>query len=268
VTRLRDSRVAAGSSGQYVDADLYDKRYGRRASDVRFYVGLAKKYAPVLELGTGTGRIAVAIARAGVSITGAELSPEMLERARERREREPAAVRRRIRLVEGDLRSLRLEKRFRLVLAPFNVFMHLYEREDVERALATVRTHLAPGGRLALDVVNPPLEELGTPSPLHAGPITRIGGRTYRERERYEYDHVRQIEVIETRFERRDDRFSTLLSHRHFFPAELEALLHYNGFTIEARYGDYARRPLTSASPSQVVVARALKLGAGASRKP
>lgn len=268
MTRLADARVAAGASGQYVDAELYDTRYGRRASDVRFYVGLAKKHAPVLELGTGTGRIAIAIARAGKAITGAELSREMLERARERVARAPAAVRGRITLVPGDLRSLRLEKRFRLVLAPFNVFMHLYERKDVERALATVRAHLAPGGRFALDVVNPPLVELGDPGGLHPGQRVRVGGRAYRERERYEYDHVRQIELIETRFERRDHRFSTLLSHRHFFPAELEALLHYNGFAIEARYGDYARRPLTSASPNQVVVARVSNPRPGASRKP
>jgi SAM-dependent methyltransferase len=261
VKRIGDRRVAAGASGQYLDPDLYDKRYGRRASDVRFYLALARERRSMLELGVGTGRIAIAAARAGVRVTGVELSSSMIERARARLAGEAREVQRRVALFEGDLRTARIGRRFPLVIAPFNVFMHLYSRADVEQALATVRAHLTQNGRFALDVVNPPLAELGEPGSSHLGGNVRVDGRTYRERERYQYDGVRQIEIVETRFERRGEKaFSTLLSHRHFFPAELEALLHYNGFAIEARFGDYHRRPFTTGSPSQVIVAKRARL--------
>ena len=77
--------------------------------------------------------------------------------------------------------------------------------------------------------------------------------------ERFEYDPIRQVQTIELIEEPVNDparaRRAPLL-HRQFFPAELEALLHYNGFAVEAVYGDFERGPLTKKSESQIVVAR------------
>jgi SAM-dependent methyltransferase len=253
-----------GSRALYERPQYYDHAYKRHTHDLAFYVALARKArGPVLELGAGTGRVTLALARAGVSVVGLDQSRDMLAQARERIAREPRTVRECIELRRGDLRSVRLRRRFALVIAPFNLFMHLYTRRDLERGLATVRAHLEPRGRFALDVLVPDL-----------GALRRDPQRVYRCRsvfdptdgkhhaygEAYDYDEVRQVQHVRMMFQRLDQpeiERTTPLSLRCYFPEELHALLHYNGFSVTARYGDFARGPLTSRSESQILVARA-----------
>jgi SAM-dependent methyltransferase len=139
-----------GTEALYRDGRYYDHIYRSRRHDVRFYVEMARRHGgPVLELGCGTGRVTLALAREGFEVVGVDALPSMLEQANAKLAKLPAAVRARVELRRGDLRRVRLRRRFALVIAPFNVFMHLYERRDVERALATCHTHLRPRGRLA-----------------------------------------------------------------------------------------------------------------------
>ena len=252
-----------GTTAHYEDAAYYDQTYRRRRSDVRFYAAMAEHHGgPVLELGVGTGRVARDIARRGMAVVGVDLMPEMLAQAERRLAREPRAVRERVELLRGDLRRVRLGRRFPLVISPFNVFMHLYERRDWERALATVAAHLRPRGRLVFDVLLPDALELARhPTRIYRGRSVRLpgDGRRYRYGERFDYDPVRQLQKVTMVFEDDEDptrSFSTPLSHRQVFPAELEALLHYNGFRIEALWGDFEGGPLEAHSESQVVVAR------------
>lgn len=255
--------IERGSRALYEWPRYYDHAFRRHTQDLAFYTELAREArGPVLELGAGTGRVTLALARAGVSVVGLDQSPKMLEQARARIAREPAAVRERIALRRGDLRSARLRKRFALVLAPFNLFMHLYSRHDLERGLATVRAHLAPRGRFAMDVLVPDL-----------GALRRDPARVYRCRpvfdptdgkrhaygETYAYDPVRQVQTVRMMFQRLDRpaiERTTPLSLRCYFPEELSSLLHYNGFSVTARYGDFQRGPLTDRSESQILVAR------------
>ncbi|MCZ7687178.1 MAG: class I SAM-dependent methyltransferase [Sandaracinaceae bacterium] len=125
----------SGARTYYRDARWYDHTNLRYRVDVEHYVRLARRAkGPVLELGVGTGRVALAIARAGVELCGVDRAPEMLARAAERLASAPRAVRQRVELREGDMRELRLGRRFPLVIAPFNAFQHLYDDQDVERA--------------------------------------------------------------------------------------------------------------------------------------
>jgi SAM-dependent methyltransferase len=260
--------VQAGTDAHYVDAAYYDHVYGRRREDVRFYASLVKERGReralrVLELGAGTGRVTVAMARQGAEVVGVDRMPEMLARAEARLEKEPRATRERVRLVRGDLRRLRLSERFDLVVSPFNVFMHLYDRRDLEQALETVRVHLARNGRLVFDVLVPSVRELAR-DPMktyRSRPVVRPEDkRRYRYGETFEYDPITQIEMITMVFEREgepESLFITPLAQRQYFPAELEALLHYNGFTIETRYGDFDGGPLTPDSDSQIILAKA-----------
>ncbi len=192
----------------------------------------------------------------------------MLAGARRALSAERAEVKERVRLVRADLRSVRLRRRFPLVIAPFNVFMHLYDRRDVERALATVRAHLAPGGRFVFDVLVPDSRELArSPARTYREGFVRVpaGGTRFRYGEAFDYDPVSQVQLVTMVFEEdeasasspgQDASFIVPLAHRQFFPAELEALLHYNGLTIVERYGDFSRGPLTRVSESQILVAR------------
>jgi SAM-dependent methyltransferase len=269
-----DPTLQAGTEAHYEDARHYDHFYRRRKDDVRFYVETAVRLGgPVLELGVGTGRVALAIARAGIPVVGVDRMDPMLARAAERLEREPRAVRDRVELRRGDLLRVRLRRRFPLVISPFNVFMHLYTRPDMERALATVRSHLRPRGRFVFDVLMPEARDLArNPAKVYRGggvthPET---GRRFRYSENFQYDPVRQVQLITMAFQAQDDPQDlavTPLAHRQFFPAELEALLHYNGLAIEDRYGDFEGRPLTGDSESQVVIARARRGGGRAAKR-
>ncbi len=262
--RARAARIARGAVAHYEDAAYYDFTYRRRRQDVRFYVELALRVGgPVLELGAGTGRVTLAIARAGVPVVGVEPVRAMLAHGREKAKRLPRAAQARLTLRRGDLRSLRLNQRFPLIIAPFNVFMHLYTRRDLERAFATVRAHLAPRGEFVFDVLMPDLRAmLRNPGRLYRGPrvVSPSSGRAYDYFESFDYDALREVQLVSLVFQSVDE-LSDLrvvpLSQRQFFPQELALLLHYNGFAIAERWGDFQRGPLTGDSESQIVAARA-----------
>lgn len=151
-----DEPPRKGSQAHYEDGRYYDQAYRRRRHDVRFYTEVAIRWGgPVLELGAGTGRVALAIAQAGIEVVGVEAMEPMLRRAEDRLRRLPRAARDRVELRRGSIERLRLRRRFPLVIAPFNVWMHLYTRQQIERGFATVRHHLTPGGRFVFDVLLP-----------------------------------------------------------------------------------------------------------------
>ena len=149
-----------------------------------------------------------------------------------------------------------------LVVSPFNVLNHLYERRDWERACASVARHLRRGGRFAFDVTMPDLKELSrNPDRIYRGGTLKnpSDDRRYRYAENFRYDPVRQIQWVTMSFQPVDDLQDltiTPLAHRQLFPAELETLLWYNGFAIESRAGDFEGSELDEDSESQVVIAR------------
>jgi SAM-dependent methyltransferase len=258
-----DKELEAGSRAHYDDAAYYTKAYLRRTEDVDFYVKLAARFGgPVLEYGAGNGRIALPIARSGKTITGVDLSREMLADFARLRAGEPPPVRRRIGLRRGDMRSLRLHRRFRLVLCTFNSLLHLYSRVDFERFFARVREHLAPGGRFAFDISIPnPHELVRDPNRAYHSPRLRhpTTGDIVRYTERFDYDPLREILLVYMEFipvSNPDASFVTPLAHRQLYPQELEALLHYNGFVIERAYGDFAGGPLDRSSDVMICICR------------
>ncbi len=263
----RDRELEAGTSAHYEDPAYYTKTYHARVEDVRFYVDLAETAGDtVLVYGCGNGRISIPSARAGAEVTGVDLSAPMLADLRTRLAKEPEEVRARITLRRGDMRTLRLKRRFPLVICPFNAFLHLYTRPDVERFLARAREHLAPRGQLVFDVSVPEPEELARdPEKAYSTPRFRYpnpdgsAGPTVRYAERFDYDKIRQVLFVAMEFAPTDgsDPWMTPLAHRQFYPQELEALLHYNGFEITERYGDFFRSPLGTHSSTMVVCARA-----------
>jgi SAM-dependent methyltransferase len=260
--------LAAGTREHYVDAALYDHEYKRRREDQRWYRALAKEElgrptakAQILELGCGTGRTILPLIRDGYSVVGVDAARDMLARCRERVSHLGPAARQRVQLVEGDFRSVRLGRRFPLVTCPFNAFMHLYTREDVERFLAVVKAHLLPDGLFAFDVLNPDLTWLSR-DPNRRWARTRFRhpttGRFMTYSTSLSYDAALQIAFMRIYYEPEDGgRERTVrLVHRQFFPLELEALLHYNGFTVEKHDGGFDGSALVPESEEQVLTCR------------
>jgi SAM-dependent methyltransferase len=265
-----DAELAAGSSAHYEDPAYYTKTYRDRLDDVRFYTDLAVARArggPVLEYGCGNGRIAIPIARHGLEVTGVDLSAAMLRDLRARLRSEPPEVRRLVRARRGDMRSVRLGRRFPLVLCTFNAFLHLYTRQDVERFLARAREHLEPGGELCFDLSIPePAELLRKPerpyfAPRFRYPTSEGEGPIVRYSERFDYDKLRQILFVAMEFAPvgGGESWMTPLAHRQFYPQELEALLHYNGFSITERWGDFDGSPLAQESRVLILACRPRK---------
>ncbi len=259
-----DRELQAGARAHYEDPAYYTATYRRRIDDVQFYVDLAVKHGgPVLEYGVGNGRVALVLARHGLRVAGIDHSRAMLADLRARLAREAPEVRRRVTLRHGDMRTTRLGASFPLVICPFNAALHLYERRDVESFLASVRAHLTPRGLLAFDIAMPRPEDLARDPlrPFHAPRFRHpTTGELVHNREYFDYDPARQILFMSMEFEpvghpRR--AWTTPLAHRQFFPQEMAALLHYNGFRVVKLSGDFYGGALDRTSDVMVWLVRA-----------
>jgi SAM-dependent methyltransferase len=267
------AQVDLGSREHYGDPDLYDFEYRRRRRDVSFYRSVARELiggpGSLLELACGSGRVTTALLRDGHRVVGLDLSRPMLRRAAARIERLGRAARGRAHLVCGDMRRFALGARFPLIVMAFNAFEHLYTRVEVAACLERVRAHLEPGGRFVFDVQNPNLRWLTRdPSRRWARTVFRHprNGQRMVYTTNHDYDPVSQIALIRFYYGPSvgPGREKVVhLSQRKFFPAELEALLAHGGFTVERRYGDFARQPLDGDAESQVLVCRVRSVGDG-----
>lgn len=140
-------------------ADLYDEWSRQVTEDIGFYVEEAQSAGgPVVELGVGTGRIAIPTAAAGVPVIGVDSSARMLELCRRRAEAEGVAALLDLRL--GDYRDPPVTERVRLVTSPFRAYLHLHTDEERLQALRAARELLEPGGRLVFDVFAPSREDI------------------------------------------------------------------------------------------------------------
>lgn len=143
----------------YGDGLLYDLEYEHHYEDVDWYVMQARRArGAVLELGCGTGRLTIPMARAGVSVVGVDRAGDMLRRLHGKLEEEVAPVRDRIRLVEADYRSFEPDASFETVLWPFNALHHCDGPQDVLEMLHRIRSWCHEDGRLLLDCYLPDLD--------------------------------------------------------------------------------------------------------------
>jgi SAM-dependent methyltransferase len=214
-------------------AELYDDWSRQVTEDVGFYVEEALAAGgPVVELGVGTGRIALPTARAGVDVIGVDSSAAMLEVCRRRAE--VAGIAERIDLRLGDYRRPPVGERVRLVTCPFRAYLHL--RSDAERAAAlrSARELLVPGGRLVFDVFCPSAEDI------------RRTHRRWLQREPGIWEHA-DWRPEERRFDLsvRGDAGETTMKLA-WLPADAwVALLAKGGFAGVETYGWFDRRPYT-----------------------
>jgi ubiquinone/menaquinone biosynthesis C-methylase UbiE len=236
-------------------APFYDwenaRTLGRR--DVSFWRRVAAgARGRVLELGCGTGRIALPLARAGVTLVGIDRSAPMLARAARR-------ARGRLPLVRGDIRALPFgDREFSLVLAPYGVLQSLLRERDLAATLESVSRVLAPGGRFGIDLVPdvPKWREYRNRVQLQG----RAGkGIHLTLVESVRQDPRRRLTTFAQRYverrgrSRREHRFELTfrtLSVRQMVPRLIRA-----GFAVRAVLGDYRGRPWDERSDVWIIVA-------------
>jgi SAM-dependent methyltransferase len=258
-------------------ADYYDESpiVRGRVRDVAFYRDAVLEHGgPVLELGCGTGRVALALAEAGHRVTGFDISERMLERCNQKRAEMRTEARERVRLVQGDMTKFDLGEKFRLVIIPFRPMQHLLEVEDQVSCLESVREHLwAEGrgagerrGRLILDVFQTDAERMHDPAYQEEGLVAEYSmpdGRRVRIMERVKAFHRAEqrndVEMIfyVTDARGKEERLVFAWTLRYFFRYEVENLLARCGFKVSAVYGDFDRSPLEDGSPEMIFVAEA-----------
>ncbi len=242
--------------GIYWDGRHYDAFNTPDQDDFKFYLAAAKKArGPVLELACGTGRLTIPLKKEGIAITGLDLAVPMLERARTK----AAEAGLEIPFLNGDARKFSLGRKFRLIFMAFHSMQHLAGREDVEGLFASVAGHLAPGGRFIFDVFNPNPHSL-VRDPEEMLPVAYYhdpaGGNKILVNETYSYDKAAQVSRIIWHFrsEKTGKTAKKSVNLRCFFPEELLALAHYNGFKVTARYGDFRGRPFKGGSKEQILI--------------
>lgn len=233
---------------------------------IAFYAALAQETdGPVLEIACGTGRVSIPIAQLGFAVTGLDIVPGMLERARSKSIGLPT------RWIEGDARTFHLGEQFRLIFLTGNAFQAFLTNADQEALLQRVRAHLHDEGLFAFETRNPLLPNSKTREGLFVTLETHdeeedwpsfinANGYEVRVSRTRVYDHVAQILHLTSykRWHEGDKQHTkiTRIALRYTFPQELAALLHYNGFIIIRQYGDWNEEPLTATSPSIISVCR------------
>jgi SAM-dependent methyltransferase len=260
--------------GEYYErVSDYDLEYqSQTEQDVPFWRELVMRYTPtrVLELACGSGRIGLELLHSpgDFLLEGLDIAPDMLNAYRRKLEREPAALRQRVTLHQGDMTDYRLEHegRFDLVLLPFNSIAHLYEIEQQLSAFRNTCRHLAAGGRFVVDIILPDIDDLSDalnrPSHVYledeiSDPADAFTMLLYTSRK---YDQIEQLQHIVWTHEKflasgDNERYLTRLDMHIFFPRELQLLFLATGFSIEAIYGGYDWKPFGSGT-RQIVVGR------------
>lgn len=245
-------------------ADIYDFAYADFTEDIDFYDNLAQAVdGPVLELGAGSGRVAVPLAQRGYAVVGIDTSPSMLERGR-RRLAEAKAVDGSLELVEADMTGFDLGRRFGLVFVAANTFQHLLTTKEQLACLRRVAEHLQPSGIFAMSVRSPasvsweenpwaPLLLNWTRTDPATGDLIMKFAAEHTDPARmvrkvtYVYDRIHEGEV-------RRSVFETELCHST--EAELRLLLQQVGLRVTHVYGDYDLTPV-GIGENIIIVARA-----------
>jgi SAM-dependent methyltransferase len=242
----------------YFDGRHYEALWPglQRQSELEFYLRRIHEFGePVLELGCGTGQLTIALAQAGVTVNGLDLSEPMLTCAREKAVQQNVEVK----CVNADCRDFTLDHQFGLIFFPANALLHVLTWQDLQACLHQVKQHLTPKGAFAFEIFNPSLQML-IRDPNHRYPVgeyTDPDGRgTVFVTENNVYDTDTQVNHIRWyyRIEGQPEETTATLNLRMYYPQEIEALLRYNGFDLYARYGDYDETPFTGQSSRQLIV--------------
>lgn len=245
-------------------ARFYDLIHNELTDDIKRVLTLASQsHDPILELGCGTGRLLIPLARAGHTIIGLDNSPAMLDKARQRLTAEPQAVQNRVKLVEADMVDFTLDEKVGLAIVPYNTLLHLDERKKGQ-LFQTVGRHMDDNGRLFLDLANPQhaaqshdnhnltLERVMT-DPDNGDYIVQMAS-SWADQEQ-QLLHITWLYDVSPAKGGPVHRTIVEADYYYIYPHQVELLLRQAGFRMAAIYGDYEGRPFDEASDRLLIMA-------------
>jgi SAM-dependent methyltransferase len=208
---------------------------------VGFLAGLAGDGA-ALELGVGTGRIAIPLAQRGIPVHGIDLSPDMVAELRAR----PGAGA--VGVTVGDFATARVDGRFRLAYLLRNTIMNLTSQDEQVACFLSVAAHLEPGGRFVIEVGVPALQRLPPGETVRAFAVTpaHLGFEEYEVASQIAFSH--HYWVVDGQLENFSAPF------RYVWPSELDLMARLAGMTLRERWNDWSRAPFTSDSTQHISV--------------
>ena len=247
-------------------ARYYDRYFTGVEGDLEFYLQAAKQAgSPILELGSGSGRILLPLAESGIHVVGIERSAEMLGLLRGKLAGLPAAQRRCLRFLASDMRAFALQERFRLAIAPYRVFQHLLNDDEQLQCLDRVRQHLHPRGAFVLNLFDP--GELGEQLEPHLDARFSVGdrdcGHVVEVRFTRSFERSEQLLCQQLIFDEIDSggtvraHCETTLTLRYNSRRQTERLLAASGFEVAALYGGFrGEAPQTAGEQVWIAVKR------------
>jgi SAM-dependent methyltransferase len=238
---------------EYTGAEEYDSE-NVWGPDDDFYLALAKEIGgPVLDVACGTGRLTRAIAAAGIETVGIDLGREMLERARAL---DTAGT---VEWILGDVRTMRLNRRFRFLVMTSHAFQHMVTAADLRAFFARVREHLQPDGVFAFETRDYTAKSFGgSEEPTLWCSFQDARGRWIDVLIGARFDPATGIEQLdEIRVARESGkREQTTFALRYIPVDELKAVLCENGLEVVEQYGDWQKGPVGPDQPEVITICR------------
>jgi SAM-dependent methyltransferase len=225
-------------------AEVYDELHGDGDHQAIATLAELAVQGPVLELGIGTGRLALPLAQRGLSVSGIDSSPAMVEKLRNK----PGGAS--IPVTIGDFGNVTLDERYNLVFVAFNTFFALLTAEDQARCFRNVTSMLRPGGSFVLEAFVPDLARFDRGQRLA---VTRIEpDAVWIEAAR----HYASSQVVDSHFVRLSNSGVRLfpIRIRYAWPSELDLMATMAGLQLRERWSDWSKRPFASGSATHVSV--------------
>jgi len=244
-------------------AKFYDQEYSISYVDILFFSKLARKYGdPILELGCGTGRIALPLAELGFEVWGLDVSDEMLNEFRRKIESHERKEELKIKLIKKNMKKFELEKKFNLIFSAGNTFLHLLTKDAQIRTLKCISRHLSDNGVVVIDIFNP------TPEKLEGSNLYRMNafpvfykGEKYLVYSQSKHLSKKKMIIVEKRYVKilegmEGEELRVSFQLRYIYKHELDNLMNSANLEPVEVYGDYLGNPYDSNSERIIYVAK------------
>jgi ubiquinone/menaquinone biosynthesis C-methylase UbiE len=245
-------------------ARYYDAEHQDKTDDLDMFTELAAEYGdPIFEVACGTGRVMFHLAQAGYEVHGIDIESAMLDRARRKAAGQPT-FQNRLTFIQGDILKFTAERRYPLVIFPYNGLMHFHQQEQQLAVLRRLHDLAAEDGLLVLDLPNPADSFAAQDSDALIFEKTFLEPETGHLVMQYSVNHLDRTEQLlhitwlydEVDGDGMVKRTVAPVIFRYFFYAELRLLLLHSGFAVEAVYGSTELDPYEDGCERMIVLAK------------